>query len=147
MAADPRREAIVVRADELRKALRRKGLQHEEKRDLIAAVKRETYELLQELHVPHPLCGLIADLWGGYPAFWRSQNPAPLIAARIEGEHAPGELGRNELDRLLRAELESRKAANRLDPDYRIARCYRRQITNWRREPVYQRIVRQTRGE
>ena len=178
MATDDR-EAVVVRADELRKSLRpnklRKSLRFKwcnacngkgcercngrgsverteaeklaAKREHIAAVKREAYELLQLCHVPHPLCALIADLWGGYPAFWKTSNPAFVVAARIDGQYPDGELGRNELARLVRDELQAMKAANRLDPDFKIASSFTKQITSWRRHPEYDRIVRVMRGE
>ena len=56
-------EASVLR-DRLRKVQR--TLTHEQKRDAIRAVKRETWALLRDTHIPHPLKMLVLELLGGY---------------------------------------------------------------------------------
>lgn len=144
---DDHREGLVIRAQELRESLREEGLSFEEKRARYAAVKRETYDLLQEAHLPHPLCALVADLWGGYEGFVERVSPAFVVAAGIEGRHPAGRIGRNELARQLAEQLREMKAAGRLPADFDTEKDFRHQITRWRKDRTYRRIVSQSRGE
>ena len=105
--------------------------QRELKRAQIAQIKRETFHLLHDADIPHPLRMLIVDLWGGSKGFLKRPDETRLTAAAIEGCHPvdltgqrPSTLGKKRLGTLLREELG-------------VNTDFSKQITAWRNDPDY----------
>ena len=125
-----------------------RNMTHEQKRDALAAIKREALELLQRLEAPHPLWALIAELWG-----WESFAPRLpgqvvyperdglvqtedlfLRAARIEA-HTESPLPLKELSRRLNHELSERHG------DLHRERDYTKSLRTWRKRADYKALI------
>ncbi len=132
------------------------------KREALAAIKRETIELLQHLGVPHPLWALIAELFGKIKidpetgearGDWSNFADRPpgravyerdglvdtddvfLRAARIEAR-AESPIPLRALSRRLNRELSERHGDLHAETDYT------KQIREWRKREDYKALVR-----
>lgn len=127
--------AVFQRAVDIRKRLQSANETEamEVKGRVVKALKQETFDLLHEVGLPHPLKMLIADLWGG-PTFLDRPTAAMYVGAMIEGQHPEGALGLKKLSRLIHEELGDNNQSS--NPD-----TYTRSIGRWRGEPEYQALV------
>jgi hypothetical protein len=132
------------------------------KREELAAIKRETLELLIHLRAPHPLWALIAELWGSFDidsetgkpraSDWSSFAARPpgqlsyqcdglvvtddafLRVAKMEAR-SDASIPLRELSRRLNHELSERYGELHTETDYT------KQIRAWRKRPDYRALV------
>ncbi len=114
---------------------------YEQRRDALIAIKRETIQQLKyRLEVPHPLCELIAELFGPccidvLPPGVSIPSDVFIRAARTEAE-AGSPLPLKELSRRLNRELRTCHGELHKKTDYT------KQIRTWRKQAKYQAAVR-----
>lgn len=123
---------VFQRASALRERLKQaeENYEREQKRGELQAIKRETFDLLNESGIPQPLRMLIIDLWGGAQTVIErpkySWSKEKIAAALIEAKQLKP-IGDKRLKTLLQEETGKSVKLN--------------DIKNWRRSQSYKYFV------